>query len=286
MSAILWHSGTRIRDQPRFSARTMRSGGHPGLYFSGGSSSIPDETSSGFCSSGQKVMFLGGSAVEMTWTGYFPVLLHSLSGWSYTSSLEAEIFCCFPLVARASREISLGAMVWAGLCRAHLGGLLLPVLIILKDDPEAKDWYCAEVRSILADRIEVNYFTTQTSALEEHGKCTVQDRKERLSEALFLRTWCLNGGKGDPTTTPLSTKYARLNHLWWGKIPMGAVSNYILIRDVGLDATGRLDQITLNLAAKLKLPHHVGAGEEEDFTDKEEFQKHVRRVSNRNKKKK
>ena len=39
-------------------------------------------------------------------------------------------------------------------------------LIILKDDPEAKDWYCAEVRSILVDMIEVNYFTTQTPALE------------------------------------------------------------------------------------------------------------------------
>jgi hypothetical protein len=66
---------------------------------------------------------------------------------------------------------------------------------------------------------------------------------------------------------------------------MEAVSNHILIRDVGLDATGRLDQITLNFAAKLKLPHHAGAGGEEDFTDKEAFQKHVRRVRNRNKKK-
>jgi hypothetical protein len=141
---------------------------------------------------------------------------------------------------------------------------------------------------MLADRIEVNYFTTQTPSLEEHGKCTVRDRKEkeRLSEDSFLRTWCLNGDKGDPTTTPPSTKYVQMNHLWWGKIPMEAVANYILIRDVGLHATGRLDQTTLNLAAKLKLPHHVGAGGEEDFTDKEVFQKHVRRVSNRKKKKK
>ncbi len=87
-------------------------------------------------------------------------------------------------------------------------------LIILKDDPEAKDWYCAEVRSILADRIEVNYFTTQTPSLEEHGKRTVRDKKERLSEALFLRTWCLNGGKSDPTTTPPSTKYGGEKYQW------------------------------------------------------------------------
>jgi hypothetical protein len=45
-----------------------------------------------------------------------------------------------------------------------------------------------------------------------------------------------------------------------------------------------LDKITLNLAAKLEIPHHVGAGGEEDFADKETFQKHIKRVSSRNKK--
>ncbi len=28
--------------------------------------------------------------------------------------------------------------------------------VIIKDDPNAKDWYCVEIRKILADRIEVN----------------------------------------------------------------------------------------------------------------------------------
>ena len=45
-------------------------------------------------------------------------------------------------------------------------------IIILKDDPEAKDWYCAEIRSISVDRIEVNYFTTQAPALEDYDKCS------------------------------------------------------------------------------------------------------------------
>jgi hypothetical protein len=31
--------------------------------------------------------------------------------------------------------------------------------VIMKDDPNAEDWYCAEIRKILADRIEVNYYT-------------------------------------------------------------------------------------------------------------------------------
>jgi hypothetical protein len=65
MRAILWHSGTRSCGQPRLSVRTMRSGGQPGLYFSGGSSSIPDETSSGFCSSGQNLISFGGSTYDV-----------------------------------------------------------------------------------------------------------------------------------------------------------------------------------------------------------------------------
>ena len=57
----------------------------------------------------------------------------------------------------------------------------------------------------------------------------------------------------------------------------------MLIRDVGLDASGKLDKITLNLAAKLQIPHHTGAGGEEDFTDKETFQKHIKKINKRNK---
>jgi hypothetical protein len=129
-------------------------------------------------------------------------------------------------------------------------------IIILKEEPEAKDWYCAEVRAVWANRIEVNYFTTQTPALEDYDECSVLKRKERLGEALFLRTWCLSGGKGRPTTNPPLTKHARTNHLWWGRIPMEDVTNHILLRDVGLDATGKLDENTTKLASNLRTPHH------------------------------
>jgi hypothetical protein len=155
--------------------------------------------------------------------------------------------------------------------------------LILKDDPKAKDWYCAEVRAVLVDRVEVNYYTTQTPSLDNYIRSSMKDRKDRPSEALFLRTWCLSGGKGLPSTTPPTTKYARMNHLWWGKIPLEVIEDYILIRDVRLDASGKLDKITLNLAAKLQIPHHVGDRGGEDFTDKETFQKHIKRITNRNK---
>ncbi len=62
-----------------------------------------------------------------------------------------------------------------------------------------------------------------------------------------------------------------MNRLWWGKIPLEVIEDYILIRDVGLDASGKLDKITLNLAAKLQIPHHVGAGGEEDLLTKKPF---------------
>ncbi len=41
-------------------------------------------------------------------------------------------------------------------------------LVVLEDDPEAKDWYCVEVRAVLPDRIEVNYYTTQTPPLSNY----------------------------------------------------------------------------------------------------------------------
>jgi hypothetical protein len=172
----------------------------------------------------------------------------------------------------AGRERSVGTRI-SSMKDMRKNALKEGEIIILKDDPVAKDWYCAEIRSILVDRIEVNYFTTQTPALESYDKCSEETRIEWLADALFLKTWCLSRGKGEPTTTPPTSKYARINHLWWGKIPMESVTKYILIRDVGLDATGKLDHKSLQLASKLKIPHHQGAGGESDFKPTDAFQK-------------
>ena len=60
----------------------------------------------------------------------------------------------------------------------------------------------------------------------------------------------------------------------------------ILVRGLGLSALGKLDNETVvKIAARLDIPHHEGAGGIEDFADKESFQKHVKRVSNRKKRK-
>jgi hypothetical protein len=92
--------------------------------------------------------------------------------------------------------------------------------IIIKDDPNAHDWYCAEIRKVLADRIEVNYYTTTTPPLEGYAESNPGQRRRRLKDTTFLRTWCLDRGTGLPTTTPPTTVHGRLNHLWWGRIPL------------------------------------------------------------------
>jgi hypothetical protein len=158
--------------------------------------------------------------------------------------------------------------------------------VILKDDPNATTWYfCAEIRKILADRIEVNYYTTCTPALENYQESPIRQKEKRLKEATFLRTWCMDRGTGLPTTTPPTTNYGKMKYLWWGRIPLEDINKHVLIRGVGLSATGKLDSDTIKIAATMEIPHHEGAGGVEDFVDKEAFQKHVKRVSNRLKRK-
>ena len=66
---------------------------------------------------------------------------------------------------------------------------------------------------------------------------------------------------------------------------MEDVDKHILIRSAGLSALGRLDNTTIKLAAELDIPHHEGAGGVEDFVDRDSFQKHLKRVKNRKKRK-
>jgi hypothetical protein len=141
--------------------------------------------------------------------------------------------------------------------------------IIVKDNPKADDWYCAEIRKILADKIEVNYYTTITPAIAAYKDASLKYRSKIIKSATFLQTWCLDRGTGLPTTTPPTTNYGRLNHLWWGRIPMEGVGKHILVRGLGLSALGKLDSETVKIAARLDMPHHEGASGKEDFADHE-----------------
>jgi hypothetical protein len=66
---------------------------------------------------------------------------------------------------------------------------------------------------------------------------------------------------------------------------MEDVDKHLLEKAIGLSALGKLDKNTIKLASRLEIPHHEGAGGVEDFVDKETFQRHVKRVKNRKKRK-
>ena len=85
-----------------------------------------------------------------------------------------------------------------------------------------------------------------------------KEREIRISQATFLKTWCLNKGKG-PTTTIPPEGIKATRDVWSGKIKMHDLQSQLLIRNVTLNAMGKLSKATAALAASLKYPHHQGA---------------------------
>jgi hypothetical protein len=137
--------------------------------------------------------------------------------------------------------------------------------IITKDDPNAPDWYVAEVSRVLADRIEVNYYTTVAEPLEDYAVQSVAARTRRSADTSWLRTWCLQMGGNKATTRPPTQASRLAKDVYSGQIPLSEVHEHILIRDVKLDALGVINAATTRLAVALPIPHHAGAGGEDDF---------------------
>ena len=129
-------------------------------------------------------------------------------------------------------------------------------IILLKDGRDAITWYCAQVLEKLPDHVKVSYFTTETLALANYVSTTLKERIRSLKEVVFRKTWSLMDGRAT-TIAPANSKKRSL--LWTGKIPTDFLDEHLLVRNVGLSSQGKLDDTTVNLAAKLKLPHHVGA---------------------------
>ncbi len=121
--------------------------------------------------------------------------------------------------------------------------------------------------------------------MADYEGATLDERSKNIKMTTFLRTWYLDKGTGLPTPTPPLTDHSRTNHLWLGRIPMEDVDKHIMIRAIGMIALGKLNKTTIKLAAQLNIPHHEGAGGVEDFVDRDTFQKHVKRVKNRIKRK-
>ena len=129
-------------------------------------------------------------------------------------------------------------------------------IILLKDGSKANTWYCAQVLEKFPDHVKVSYFTTETLALANYAGTTLKERVRSLQDATFRKTWSLIDGRAT-TIAPADSK--KRSSLWTGKIPTDFLDEQLLVRNVGLSSQGKLDDTTVILAAKLKLPHHVGA---------------------------
>ena len=128
-------------------------------------------------------------------------------------------------------------------------------LVVIKDS-STEGWFLSEVLRVLPNLVEVRYFTTPTPALENYEHCSVQKRSERLSEICFRRTWHVRFGKhvGRATYKPPYPNNEDLQ-VWEGVINNSDLDSLLLLRNVRIDAEGKLDEASLRLAAQLPISH-------------------------------
>jgi hypothetical protein len=127
-------------------------------------------------------------------------------------------------------------------------------MVILKDYPDAKDWYVAEISQVLSNRFTVNGFITMGIHLGGYARAKTRgERVGALKGITFLRTWCKDKGKGIATTIPPAHLVGKEKYLWKWRLPVGETDQLLMIRNVCLDRDGCLCKATRELAAALKL---------------------------------
>ncbi len=101
--------------------------------------------------------------------------------------------------------------------------------------------------------------TTITPSLEDYATASRQSKIARLKDATFLRIWVLRSSGGLPTTIAPSSDRDRVERLRRRRIPTEHLNDHILVRDIELNARGKLDRITREIAAGLNISHYCGA---------------------------
>ena len=60
--------------------------------------------------------------------------------------------------------------------------------VIVKDDIDAPDWYCAQVLKVLPDRVKVAWLTTKVAPLTDYKNKSRDKRLARLKDSVFVKT--------------------------------------------------------------------------------------------------
>jgi hypothetical protein len=107
-------------------------------------------------------------------------------------------------------------------------------MVILRDYPDAKDWYVAEISQVLSDRFTVNGYITVGLPLAGYARASKGARVKSMEGISFLRTWCKDKGKGIATTIPPKHLKGQEKYLWTWRLPVGETDQLLLVRNVRL----------------------------------------------------
>ena len=66
----------------------------------------------------------------------------------------------------------------------------------MKDDPKAKSRLVAQAHQIFPDRTVVHWLAAIIPPDQKHQDAQPNSILKNLEQCAFLRTWCLEGGKG------------------------------------------------------------------------------------------
>jgi hypothetical protein len=156
-----------------------------------------------------------------------------------------------------SRQVDLNPNQLKGITSLHMCIDLL-VQHHLKEGANganANDWYCAQMIKVLPTHVLIHYYTATIPPVNEYATTGYKERENQVSQAVFLKTWCLLGGRGYATTEP-PKGISKTRDIWSGKMKVSDLQDHLLVRNVELDGSGQLSQSTVLLASKLKYPHH------------------------------
>ena len=89
--------------------------------------------------------------------------------------------------------------------------------VILRDEVDAPDWYCAQTLKVLPGRVKVAWLTTKVAPLTDYKSKSLDEKLVRLKGFVFVKTWVLYTGM---PTSDVALGSAKGASLWTGKLPI------------------------------------------------------------------